>query len=54
MNDEIQIIKHRDDQIRHMRSDKIWLMRFGWGLKINADQNIQSEAWAWNKYWVHP
>ena len=37
VNDEIQIIKHRDDKIPNMRSDKVWLMLFGNGLNINAD-----------------
>ena len=39
VNGQIQIIKHRDDQIPSMGSDKYWLMGFGYGLKIRADQN---------------
>ena len=39
VNDEIQIIKHRDDRIPCMKSDKYWLFGFGNGLAINADQN---------------
>ncbi len=54
VNGQIQIIKYRDDQIPSMRSDKDWLMMFGSGFYINADQNKQSEAWAWNGRWVHP
>ncbi len=54
MNDKIKIIKHRDDQIPIMRSNKDWLMKFGNGLVINADQNKESEAYAYNNFWVHP
>jgi hypothetical protein len=39
VNGQIQIIKHRDDQIPFMGSNKDWLMYFGHGLGINADQN---------------
>jgi hypothetical protein len=39
VNDEIQIIKHRDDQIPYMGSSKVWLFGFGGGLAISADQN---------------
>ena len=39
---QIQIMKHRDDKIPFMRSDKDWLMDFGDGLEINADQNRNS------------
>ncbi len=38
VNDQIEIIKYRDDDIPIMRSDKDWLMRFGNGLGINADK----------------
>ncbi len=44
LDDEIQIIKHKDDQIPLMVSDKNWLMGFGWGLNIRTDQNKESEA----------
>ncbi len=54
VNDEIQIIKHKDDQIPIMKSNNDWLMVFGNGLAINADQNKQSEAFARNDLWVHP
>ncbi len=54
VNGQIQIIKHTDDEIPYMRSDKDWLMNFGGGLGINADQNKESEAYAKNSYWVHP
>ncbi len=42
VNGQIQIIKHRDDDIPFMRSDKDRLMNFGNGLRINADQNTES------------
>ena len=54
VNDEIQIIKLRDDRIPEMRSDKDWLIGFGNGLYINVDQNKQSEAYARIDCWVHP
>ena len=54
MNDEIQIIKHRDDRIPFMGSDKDRLMVFGAGLCINADKNKESLTYAWNGHWVHP
>ncbi len=37
VNGQIQIIKHRDDQIPCMGSDKDYLMMFGYGLYISAD-----------------
>ncbi len=39
VNGHIQIIKHRDDTIPYMRSNKDCLMVFAYGLAINADQN---------------
>ncbi len=42
VNGQIQIIKHTDDYIPIMRSDKNWLMWFGNGLNIDADQNKQT------------
>ena len=42
VDDEIQIIKHKDDLIPYMRSDKDVLMVFGGGLRINAYQNEES------------
>ncbi len=54
VNGQIQIIKHRDDEIPCMGSDKDWLMGFGWGLNIRADQYEDSSASAWNDRWVHP
>ena len=39
VNGQIQIMKHRDDEIPFMGSDKDCLMDFGAGLWINADQN---------------
>ena len=37
VNGQIQIIKHKDDKIPFMRSNKDYLMNFGGGLYINAD-----------------
>ncbi len=42
LNNQIEIIKHRDDKIPFMGSDKDWLISFGWGLYIRADQNKES------------
>ena len=39
VNGQIQIIKHTNDKIPSMKSNKEWLMGFGGGLWINADQN---------------
>jgi hypothetical protein len=39
LDDEIQIIKQKDDKIPWMRSDEDCLIGFGYGLSINADQN---------------
>jgi hypothetical protein len=39
VNGQIQIMKHKNDQIPSMGSNKDWLMGFGCGLAINADQN---------------
>ena len=36
---QIQMIKHRDNKIPDMGSDKDYLMVFGFGLYIDADQN---------------
>ena len=54
VNDQIEIIKHRDERIPVMGSDEDCLMVFGGGLEINVDQNKESSAWALNDYWVHP
>ncbi len=54
VNGQIQIIKHTDDKIPYMRSNKYDLMEFGWGLRIDADQNEDSCAYARDYYWVHP
>jgi hypothetical protein len=37
-----------------MASNKDYLMLFGRGIAINADQNKQSLAIARNNLWVHP
>ena len=39
---QIQMIKHRDDEIPDMGSDKDYLMMFGNGLNIHADKNEES------------
>ncbi len=56
VNDQIEIIKHRDKdkRIRVMGSDEDCPMVFGGGLTINVDQNEPSSAWAHKDYWVHP
>ncbi len=54
VNGQIQIIKHRDDEIPSMRSNKDRLMEFNNGLLINADQNKYSLASAGDRHWVHP
>ena len=54
VNGQIQIIKHRDDEIPSMGSNKDWLMVFWCGLWINANRNKDSEAWAHDNDWVHP
>jgi hypothetical protein len=46
VNGQIQIIKHTDDMIPSMQSNKVWLMGFGDGLYIYADQNRYSKAYA--------
>ena len=54
LNDEIQIIKHKDDKIPFMRSDGDFIMSFGGGFEINDEQKRYSSASASNNYWVHP
>ncbi len=54
VNDEIQIMKHKDDKIAVIGCNHGWLMMFAMGLWINADQYKQSYAFANNNYWVHP
>ena len=39
VNGQIQIIKHKNEKIPSMASNKDWLIDFGGGLAINADQN---------------
>ncbi len=53
VNGQIQIIKHRDDRIPIMASDKDKLMYFVDGLYIDA-KNGYSNAYAWSGAWVHP
>jgi hypothetical protein len=52
--DQIEIIKHRDDIIPSMRSEKDCLMEFGGGLYISAVQIKESSAFASVDYFVHP
>ena len=54
LDDQIEIIEHRDDKIPFMRSDKDLLMIIGGGLEINVDKNKKSAAWADEDYFVHP
>ena len=46
LDNQIEIMEHRDDKIPIMRSDKDWLVGFGGGLWINADKNKKSSAYA--------
>ncbi len=52
LNDQIQIIKHIDDKIPVMASNKNTLMKLFGGLSINV--NEESTAIAHKSYWVHP
>ena len=36
-----------------MRSDKDWLMMFGYGLELIADKNQESKAFAWDGAFVY-
>ncbi len=54
LDDQIQIIKHRDDKNPNMGSNKVWLMAFGGGLDIYAGENRESSAYASHDWWVHP
>ncbi len=54
LDDKIEIIKHTDLTIPSMRSDKDWLMVFGGGFWIHADQNERSQAYADDNYFVYP
>ncbi len=54
LDDQIQIINHRDDRKPFIISYKHCLMEFGVGLFISDDKNEQSQAFADNDYWVHP
>ena len=44
LNNKIEIIRHRDDKVPIMRSNKDWLMVIGYGLVISADKNRKSYA----------
>ena len=48
------MIKHRDNKIPDMGSDKDYLMMFGNGLNIHADKNEESQAFACFHSFVHP
>ena len=39
VNDEIEIIKHKDGRTPYMESSKTWLLGFGGGVYVNADIN---------------
>ena len=53
-DNQIQIIKHRDDRIPRMGSDKDWLMQIYGGIYIYAHKNRKSCAFAYKSYFVHP
>ncbi len=50
LDNQIQIIKHKDRQIPRIGSNKDFLMVIGGGLYIYADKNIKSAACADKKY----
>ncbi len=54
VRDEIQIIKHRADQIPVMRSNKDYLMYFAFGPDIYARKNEYSYACVSEFSWVIP
>jgi hypothetical protein len=52
LDNQIQIIRHRDDRIQTMSSNKDWLIEICNGLHICA--NKKSEAYADEGWFVHP
>ena len=54
VDDQIEIIKHKNDRIPYMRSDKFALLEFGYGLFIRADKDKASNAYFFLKEWVLP
>jgi len=48
VNDEIEIIEHKDDKIPMVVSNTQTLMEFVYGLRIKTGQNEESLAYAWN------
>ncbi len=48
IDNQIQIIKHKDDQTPRIGSDKDWFMEIYGGLYISADKNKKSLAYASN------
>ena len=42
VNGQIQIIKHKNDKIPSMKSNKDWIMVIDSGIAINADKNQKS------------
>ncbi len=54
VNDQIQIIKHRDNKIPVIKSDKDWLLEFVGGFEINAHKNEKSRAGANFSYFLFP
>jgi len=53
VNDEIEIIRHRNDRTPVMGSDEVSLLWFGNGLDFRTDKNKEM-AWADYNTWVHP
>ncbi len=53
VNDEIEIIKHRDDKAPYM-GFTYGFLGFWEGLVISFDQNIESRASVYDYFWVLP
>ena len=54
LNNQIQIIKHREDQSPSMASDKEYLMMLTSGIRINANKAEISHGFAHKNFFVHP
>ena len=44
LDNKIEIIKHKDDQIPSIKSDKYWLMIINNGIEIDVDLLLRSNA----------
>ena len=51
---KIEIIKHRDDCIPSIKSDKYWLMIINNGIEIDSDRMLRSNAVADQEYFQWP